>query len=152
MSRDRGYGGTRRGDTALAGKMLFSPDGVTDDELAETLDFDIDGESAVLWCRRQDARKFKRERCAQSGALIFSLTKEGEEKPRYIELTNIPPDDMPRLRQRMVRSLAREVKALFALESNDRSRLGFIPVEDEILETVREMMAAAKSDAGARSA
>jgi hypothetical protein len=134
------------GDIEKAGEMLFAPTGISDDELADILDYEIDGESAVLWCRRQDARKFKREKCAQTGTLVFSLSIRGSEKPRYFELSVIKknlPEERQRLRKRVLRALARQIKTLSVLELSDSSRLNITSVEDEILEIVREMFAEA---------
>jgi hypothetical protein len=135
--------------------MLFSPDGVNDDELAEILDYRIDGEEAILWCRRQDARKFKQEKCSRTGALIFSLPMEGEDKPRYYEISIINktrPNDRYKLRKRILKLLARQIKTLVELESNNSSRLDLFPMEDEIFEIVREMLAVAVKEKGLKSA
>jgi hypothetical protein len=146
LSKRNEYGGKRVGDVILAERMLFSQDGVNDDELAETLDYQIEPESAVLWCRRQDARAFKHERCSRKGALVFSLPVEGEEKPRYYEISVIKrnrPADKQLLRKRALRSIKRQISAFIEIEYMGDTQRAIFNASDEIVEIVREMLAAA---------
>jgi hypothetical protein len=135
--------------------MFFSEDGANDDELAEVLDFQIDGEDAVLWCRRQDARRFKREQCGKTGARIFSVPVEGEEKPRYLELSIIRknrPAGVALIRRRVLRTLSTQIKMLVEIESIGSGNRVLFGMEDEISEIVREMLAAAVREKGLKSA
>ena len=149
MSKKKEYKGERRGDVHLAEQSLFAANGINDDELVEILDYQIDPESAVLWCQRQDARKFKREKCVQKGALIFSLPVEGEEKPRYFALEVIKqerPEDRQVIRKRVIKALVAHIATLIEIESIDDANGAIFKLEDEILEIVREILRDALRD------
>ena len=140
------YKGQRKGDIELAKQSLFSESGVNDDELVEILNYEIAPEAAILWCQRQDARKFKREQSVKNGALIFSIPVEGEEKPRYFALDVIKqnrPTDKKLLRKRSIRSLENSISLLVEIEMvEDAQGMLFSTedLEDELIQIVREML------------
>ena len=146
MSRETEYKGKRNGNLELAEQSLFSENGVNDDELAEMLDYEISEKAAVLWCRRQDARKFKREQSVKKGAFIFSIPVEGEEKPRYFALEVIKqnrPKDKQILRRRSMRSLENNINLLVEVALVEDAQGTLFDLEDlesELIQIVREML------------
>jgi hypothetical protein len=130
-----------RGDVELAEARLRSPEGVTDEELAEILDRIFDDGEIERKCRLQDAREFKRDFCRKTGELIVSIRREGQEVPKYLDKTFLRPDERKRISSRALRSMAHFAKIFMKLELTDpQKRLIHEDIETLLGEVLRKVL------------
>ena len=145
MSRDSDK---YRGNVEMAEARLRSPEGVTDEELAEILDRIFDEGETERKCRLQDAREFKRDFCRKTGELIVSIRREGREIPQYLDKDFLLPDERKRISDRVLRSMVHSARIFMELELTDpQKRL----IKEDIETLLREVLRKALSETGGRA-
>ena len=145
MSRDSDK---YRGNVEMAEARLRSPEGVTDEELAEILDRIFDEGETERKCRLQDAREFKRDFCRKTGELIVSIRRECREIPQYLDKDFLLPDERKRISDRVLRSMVHSARIFMELELTDpQKRL----IKEDIETLLREVLRKALSETGGRA-
>jgi hypothetical protein len=136
-----------RDDVKTAEARLRSPEGVTDEELAEILDRVFDEGETDRKCRLQDAREFKRDFCRKTGELIVSIRRDGREVPQYLDKAFLLPDERRRISGRALRSTVHFARIFMELELTDpQKRL----IQEDIETLLREVLRKALREIGGR--